>query len=85
MMSIAKVFLILSLIISPFSVEGVISKNNLEEIKNNLFPDLESGVSETKYGDENYYVTLISSKSVENKTKLIRIKKKLDLLSKSYY
>ena len=54
MMSRAKVFLILLLIIFPFSADGVISKKNLEEIKNNLFPDLETGVSETKYGDENY-------------------------------
>ena len=83
MMSIAKVFLILSLIISPFSAEGVISKKNLEEIKNNLFQNLETGISKTKYGDNNYYVTLISSKFVENKTKLIRVRNKLDLLSKS--
>ena len=54
MMSIAKVFLILSLIISPFSAEGVISKKILEEIKNNLFPDLETGVSESQIGTDNY-------------------------------
>ena len=83
MMSIAKVFLILSLIISPFSAEGVISKKNLEEIKNNLFPNLETGVSETKYGDENYYVTLISSKYESDKNKSRRVRNKLDLLSKS--
>ena len=83
MMSIAKVFLILSLIISPFSAEGVIPKKNLEEIKNNLFPDLETGISETKYGDENYYVTLISSKYESDKNKSRRVRNKLDLLSKS--
>jgi len=83
MMSRVKNFLILLLIIYPFSADGVIPKKYLEEIKNNLFQNLETGISETKYGDDNYYVTLISSKFVENKTKLIRIKKKLDLLSKS--
>ena len=82
-MSRVKNFLILLLIIYPFSADGVIPKKYLEEIKNNLFQNLETGISETKYGDDNYYVTLISSKFVENKTKLIRIKKKLDLLSKS--
>ena len=74
-MSIAKVFLILSLIISPFSAEGVISKNNLEEIKNNLFPDLETGVSESQIGTDNYYVTLISSKYESDKNKSRKDKK----------
>ena len=83
MMSIAKVFLILSLIISPFSAEGVIPKKNLEEIKNNLFPDLETGVSESQIGTDNYYVTLISSKYESDKNKSRRVRNKLDLLSKS--
>ena len=83
MISTAKVFLILSLIISPFSAEGVISKKYLEEIKNNLFPDLETGVSESQIGTDNYYVTLISSKYESDKNKSRRVRNKLDLLSKS--
>jgi len=77
-----KSFLFIFLFYS-FSVQAVITNIYLEEIRNNLFPKLETGVVETQYGNENYYVTLISSKFVENKSKLIRIKKKLDLLSKS--
>ena len=43
----------------PFCLEAGISQKGLLEIKSKLFPDLETGVIETKHGDENYYMTLM--------------------------